>query len=243
MRDYAVKEIFATIQGEGHNAGTPAIFIRFAGCNLWSGRAETRSADAEHNEAECPLWCDTDFVGGERLTAAELANEVVRVGETAGLIPGVPLLVFTGGEPLLQLDAPLLETVRTALAPTDAAEARFAVETNGRTKLPEEVRRLLQWVCVSPKGDPGQLVLREGDELKVVYPAYDPAAFEQARGSLAFDHWYLQAQASVSSSEGAPLPVGTTRLDPELMRQVAAYCVGHPQWKLSVQLHKVVDIP
>ncbi len=243
MNEYAVKEIFSSLQGEGHNAGTPAIFIRFAGCNMWSGRQEHRSIDAERNSAECALWCDTDFAGGKQFSAEGLAQEVVRVGSEAGLIPGLPLLVFTGGEPLLQLDGSLLVELRGALSGPKDTETMFAIETNGRTVLADEVGEKLDWICVSPKGLPSQLVLRRGHELKLIFPAYDPEAFEQERESLAFDHWYLQAMASTSSADGKPLSVGATRLDPQTMHQVADYCMGHPTWKMSVQLHKVVDLP
>ena len=240
---YVVKEIFATLQGEGHNTGTPAVFVRFAGCNLWSGREETRTADAEGNSAECALWCDTDFVSGERATSEDVAEAIISAAEEAGMVSGVPLVVFTGGEPLLQLDRDLLEHLVSEMTVGSRRRPMFAVETNGRTALREEVRELLDWVCVSPKGNPGDLKVRRGDELKVIYPAYPPESFESASDSLDFEYWYLQARASINAADGSQLPVGDTRLDNAVMREVALYCIGNPRWRMSVQIHKFLDLP
>ena len=239
---YVIKEIFATLQGEGHHAGTPAVFVRFAGCNMWSGSESTRSVDASRNAASCALWCDTDFVGGDRMGGEELAKRVVSIAQETNMLSGLPLIVFTGGEPLLQLDAALLTTLRLSLAAVDAAP-KFAIETNGRTELSVAVRAELDWVCVSPKGSPEQLIVHEGDELKVIYPAYHPEDFERSRGTLRFAHWYLQAEATPLAVDGTSLPVGETRLQAEVMQTAAAYCMRNPSWKLSVQIHKVIDRP
>ncbi len=211
MRRYEIKEIFDALQGEGYWSGTPATFVRFAACNLWSGREETRVRDAERCGARCPLWCDTDFVGGEQMTATEIAARV----------SDLPLVVFTGGEPLLQLD------VELALAFHRARPlARRAVETNGTVAIPTDVRGLGLWVCVSPKTAPDRVVVRHGDELKLVFPAHDPAEYEQL--AAGFGHRFLQPQA------------GQTGPDRLTMEATARYCVEHPSWRLSVQLQKVV---
>src|SRR5262245_20966522 len=160
-RTYAVREIFRTLQGEGAQSGTPMLFVRFSGCNLWTGRAEDRARDAARHRAACPLFCDTDFVGGERLGSTEIVARM-------RALPGPRWICFTGGEPALQLDRELLETTR-------AAGYRAAVETNGTVSL-DGVRDLLDWVCVSPKVDldvlpdspvgvlPKGLVVTGGDE-------------------------------------------------------------------------------
>lgn len=214
MKRYAVKEVFTSIQGEGYHAGTPATFVRFAGCNLWSGREEDRVRDAARHAAACSAWCDTDFVGGVLLTADEVARQIA----------DVPLVVFTGGEPLLQLD------VELALACHRARPlARRAVETNGTVAVPTDVRGLGLWVCVSPKTAPDRVVVRHGDELKLVFPAHDPAEYEQLASG--FEHRFLQPQA------------GPGGLNLAVMAATARYCVEHPSWRLSVQLQKVVGIP
>ena len=207
---YTVKELFYTLQGEGANAGRAAVFCRFAGCNLWTGR------EADRAEAVC-RFCDTDFVGvgpdgGKFATAALLADAVAaRWPAGAG---GRPLVVCTGGEPLLQLDAEAVEALH-------ARGFEVAVETNGTRPPPPG----LDWICVSPKvGAP--LVLTAGDELKLVYPQAggDPAGF----AGLAFRHFFLQPM------DGPEAAVNTGR--------AVAYCLAHPQWRLSVQTHKVVGI-
>lgn len=210
---YAVKEIFYTLQGEGAHAGRPAVFCRFAGCNLWSGR----EADREH--ATCS-FCDTDFVGtdgpggGRFATAPELADRVKAAWPADGG-QGIPYVVCTGGEPLLQLDAAAVDAFH-------AAGFEVAVETNGTQPAP----RGLDWICVSPKAD-APLVLRAGDELKLVYPqaAVDPESF---RG-LAFRHRFLQ-------------PMDGPRLR-ENTAAAAAYCLAHPAWRLSLQTHKLIGLP
>ena len=207
---YTVKEIFYTLQGEGANAGRAAVFCRFAGCNLWTGR------EVDRERAVC-RFCDTDFVGvgpdgGRFATADALADAVAsRWPDAAG---GRPLVVCTGGEPLLQLDAAGVEALH-------ARGFEVAVETNGTRPAPPG----LDWICVSPKvGAP--LVLEAGDELKLVYPQEggDPARF----AALPFRHYFLQPM------DGPDVAANTGR--------AIAYCLAHPQWRLSVQTHKVVGI-
>lgn len=208
---YAVKEIFKTLQGEGAQSGRAAVFCRFAGCNLWSGREVDRAG------AVCS-FCDTDFVGmdgvggGRFNTAEELADRIERAWGDA---PCLRYVVFTGGEPLLQLDADL----------TAAARARgfeCAVETNGTQARPEGV----DWLCVSPKAG-APIALDGGDELKLVYPqeGLDPAVFE----GLAFRHFFLQPMDGPARQANVQAAI--------------AYCLAHPRWRLSVQTHKMIGIP
>jgi len=209
---YTVKEIFYTLQGEGAQAGRPAVFCRFAGCNLWSGR------EADREAAVC-RFCDTDFVGtdgpggGKFASADELADAIDAKWPRGG--GGRPLVVCTGGEPLLQLDDPLIVALH-------AREFEIAVETNGTQPAPAG----LDWICVSPKST-AALVLTSGDELKLVYPQPDamPARF----ADLDFRHFFLQPM-------DGPERVRNTQLALE-------YCLAHPQWRLSVQTHKVLGIP
>ena len=207
---YAVRELFKTLQGEGANAGRAAVFCRFAGCNLWSGR------EADRADAVCQ-FCDTEFVGtdgeggGKFADADALADAIARVWDGA---PG-GFVVFTGGEPLLQLDPALLEAVR-------ARGIFSAVETNGTLPVP----RGLDWVCVSPKAG-AAFVQRSGDELKLVYPqpGLDPATL----ADLDFSRFWLQPM------DGPALPANTAA--------AVAYCLADPRWRLSVQTHKVIGIP
>ena len=210
---YAVKEIFYTLQGEGANAGRPAVFCRFAGCNLWTGR------EADRSEAVC-RFCDTDFVGTdgpgggkfpspERLAAAVAA-------EWPAADPGArPLVVCTGGEPLLQLDPPLIEALHSA-------GFEIAVETNGTVTPPPGI----DWLCVSPKAD-APLVVTTGDELKLVYP--QDGAEPQRYEGLGFRHFFLQPM------DGPAREANT--------RHALHYCLSHPRWRLSLQTHKLLGIP
>lgn len=211
---YAVKEIFYTLQGEGANSGRPAVFCRFAGCNLWSGREEDRRT------AICQ-FCDTDFVGtdgfggGRFRSALELATVVAAAWPTPPMASARPFVVCTGGEPLLQLDDDLV-----------AAFHQFgfevAIETNG-TRLPP---RQVDWICVSPKAG-ADLVLRAGHELKLVFPqaGAEPARFAH----LDFRHFFLQPMDGPERERNTQLAV--------------RYCLEHPQWKLSLQIHKLLGIP
>ncbi|HEY3413883.1 MAG TPA: 7-carboxy-7-deazaguanine synthase [Armatimonadota bacterium] len=210
---YTVKEIFYTLQGEGANTGRPAVFCRFAGCNLWTGR------EADRSSAVCK-FCDTDFIGtdgpggGQFATADELAGAVA-ANWPSGSDRAGPLVVCTGGEPLLQLD-------EAAVAAFHRAEFEVAVETNGTRPAPEGI----DWLCVSPKHG-ADLVLICGQELKLVYPQFgaEPERFSH----LQFDHYYLQPM-------DGPLRERNTQL-------ALAYCLAHPLWRLSLQMHKFVGIP
>ena len=217
---YVVKEIFYTLQGEGQNAGRPAVFCRFSGCNLWTGREQDR------HRAVCK-FCDTDFVGtgpdgGKFSSAAELADAVLSRwptivgGRAAG---GQPLVVCTGGEPLLQLDAEGVEAFH-------ARGFTVAVETNGTLPAPDGIDHL----CVSPKADAG-LVIRKGQELKLVFPQEQPDARPEAFTHLSFDAFFLQPMDDTDSS--------VTRRN---CQAALAYCLAHPQWRLSLQTHKLLGI-
>jgi 7-carboxy-7-deazaguanine synthase len=207
---YAVKELFATLQGEGAQAGRVAVFCRFAGCNLWSGR------EADRATAVCQ-FCDTEFVGtdgdgGGRFTsAAALAAAIERTwpGGSARRF-----VVFTGGEPLLQLDAALLAAVR-------ACGFETAVETNGTVLPPPGI----DWICMSPKAN-APVKLRAGGELKLVYPqaGVDPQSFL----GLDFQQFWLQPM------DGPDRVVNT--------QAAIAYCLAHPEWRLSVQTHKFTGV-
>ena len=210
---YTVKECFYTLQGEGTHAGRPAVFLRFSGCNLWTGR------EADRADAVC-TFCDTDFVGvgpdgGKFKSAAELAGFVrshwpaVAKGSKAR-----PFVVCTGGEPLLQLD-------RDAIDALHAQGFEIAVETNGTQNAPPG----LDWVCVSPKAN-APLALTGGDELKLVFP--QPLALPERFAMLDFTHFLLQPM------DGPDAAANTTA--------ALAYCLANPQWKLSIQTHKLLQI-
>lgn len=208
---YSVKEIFYTLQGEGANAGRPAVFCRFAGCNLWTGREKDRK------HAICQ-FCDTDFVGtdgdggGKFANAKALVDSIARHWTPAG--PAHRFVVLTGGEPLLQVDEPLIHELH-------AQNFTIAVETNGTQACPPG----LDWVCVSPKAG-SELKVFEGNELKLVFPQ-SGAGPEKFTG-LSFDHFYLQ-----------PMDNASQRANIQLTTE---YCLAHPQWKLSMQTHKLLGI-
>jgi len=210
VRAYAVHEIFLTLQGEGAQAGHAAVFCRFSGCNLWSGR------EADRATAVC-RFCDTSFVGmggdgGGRFESADALADAVEAHWQGGA--GDRLVVLTGGEPLLQVDAALTAALH-------ARGFRVAVETNGTQEPPPG----LDWICVSPKAG-ADLVLRQGDELKLVYPqeGAEPARFER----LKFRHFLLQPM------DGPDLAANT--------QAAIAYCLAHPRWRLSVQTHKMLGL-
>jgi 7-carboxy-7-deazaguanine synthase (Cx14CxxC type) len=209
---YSVKEIFYTLQGEGANTGRAAVFCRFAGCNLWSGREPDRAS------AICQ-FCDTDFAdtngpGGGKFTSAEDLAAAVEEKWPGSDAPRKRFVVCTGGEPLLQLDSALIDALH-------ACDFEIAVETNGTIAAPPG----LDWICVSPKAG-AELQQRTGDELKLVYPqaGADPAAFE----SLQFRHFFLQ-----------PMD-GPNRI--ANMQAALQYCLDHPRWRLSLQTHKLLGI-
>jgi 7-carboxy-7-deazaguanine synthase (Cx14CxxC type) len=210
---YSVKEIFYTLQGEGAQAGRAAVFCRFAGCNLWSGREQDRAA------AIC-RFCDTEFVGvdgpgGGRFETADALAEAIEAMWAGGTSTGKRFVVCTGGEPLLQLDAGLIAALH-------ARQFEIAVETNGTVPAPAG----LDWVCVSPKAG-STLIQSSGDELKLVFPQQeaDPANFE----SLAFRHFFLQPMDGPSREANT--------------QSALRYCMEHPQWRLSLQTHKILGIP
>ena len=208
---YSVKEIFLTLQGEGGQAGKAAVFCRFAGCNLWTGREQDRA------KAVC-TFCDTDFVGvdgegGGKFATPEALVDAVETAWTGG--PADRLVVCTGGEPLLQLDTPLI-------AAFHARGFMIAVETNGTVAAPEGI----DWVCVSPKAD-APVTQTRGQELKLVYPQ-DKALPERFAG-LDFERFYLQPMDGPDRERNTQLAV--------------AYCLSHPQWRLSVQTHKYLGLP
>ena len=228
---YAVKELFYTLQGEGGQAGSPAVFCRFAGCNLWTGREEDR------HKAVC-TFCDTQFVGTDGLNGGKFATPADLAERTAEIWDGGDpertrvrtarpteaargraalgaLVVCTGGEPLLQLDAAMVEAFH-------AEGFRVAVETNGTQPAPPGI----DWICVSPKST-APVVLTRGHELKLVYPQQD--AMPERFTDLDFQHFFLQPM------DGPVLAENTER--------AVKYCLAHPRWRLSLQTHKLLGIP
>lgn len=201
---YAVKEIFRTLQGEGALTGTPMVFVRFAGCNLWSGREEDRAG------ARCD-FCDTDFLGGEKLVAATIADRIMA-------LDGPRFICFTGGEPALQLDRPLLEAVR-------ARGYRVAIETNGTVSL-DAIRPLLDWICMSPKTD--ALAVTSGSELKLIFRGQTDEAIRRYE-SLDFEHFFLQPEWGASY--------------PARLAGAIGFLERQSRWRLSVQTHKVIGLP
>jgi len=211
---YSVKEIYFTLQGEGTNTGRAAVFCRFAGCNLWTGHEEDRA------EAVCN-FCDTDFVGtdgpggGRFSSAIELAEAVSSNWRAPSSARVLPLVVCTGGEPLLQLDEELVTAFHNV-------NFEVAIETNG-TKLPPPG---IDWICVSPKAG-ADLVLNSGHELKLIFPQQgaEPELFDK----LDFQHFFLQ-----------PMDGPARNLNTQFAIE---YCLEHPQWRLSLQTHKLLGIP
>jgi 7-carboxy-7-deazaguanine synthase (Cx14CxxC type) len=208
---YSVKEIFLTLQGEGGQAGRAAVFCRFAGCNLWTGREQDRAG------AVC-RFCDTDFVGVDGPGGGKFATPGALASAVADAWLGPPdsrLVVLTGGEPLLQVDPPLVAALH-------AAGFAIALETNGTLPAPAGI----DWICVSPKAD-AALAQTRGQELKLVYPqtGVDPARFEH----LAFERFALQPMDGPDREQAT--------------RDAIAYCLAHPRWRLSLQTHKYLGIP
>jgi len=209
---YSVKEIFYTLQGEGINAGRPAVFCRFTGCNLWSGREQDRV------NAVCS-FCDTDFIGTNGAGGGKFADAGKLASAIAACWPrdhdGRKFTVLTGGEPLLQVDDAVIQALH-------AHGFDIALETNGTLAVPSGI----DWICVSPKAG-SELVQKSGSELKLVYPqiGFSPEQFTQ----LAFDNFMLQPMDS--PDQGANIKAATQ------------YCLDHPQWRLSLQTHKIIGIP
>jgi 7-carboxy-7-deazaguanine synthase (Cx14CxxC type) len=211
---YSVKEIYYTLQGEGAHTGRAAVFLRFTGCNLWTGREEHR------HKAVCQ-FCDTDFVGtdgpggGRFESASELAEAVERAWRAGAVTDRRRYVVCTGGEPLLQLDV-------AAVAALHERRFEVAVETNGTQDPPDG----LDWICMSPKGG-APLRLRRGQELKLVFP--QPEAMPERFEGLEFEHFFLQPM-------DGPDREGNTK-------SAVAHCLRHPLWKLSLQTHKLIGLP
>jgi 7-carboxy-7-deazaguanine synthase len=207
---YSVKEIFYTLQGEGMNAGRPAVFCRFSGCNLWSGR------EGDRKSAIC-RFCDTDFVGtdgtsgGKYASADELASSIHSFWPVQA---DRRFVVFTGGEPLLQLDTALIEALHRR-------QFEIAIETNGTLPAPEG----LDWICVSPKAG-APWVQTTGNELKLVYP--QPGLMPQDIRGVSFDHFLLQPMDNLQRQSNT--------------RAAIAHCQTHPRWRLSIQTHKILHI-
>jgi len=210
---YLIKEVFLSVQGEGLNAGRVALFVRFAGCNMWSGR----EADRGIGRGGCSMWCDTDFVGtdgpngGRYQSPDELA---AKVGDLWPVGEGDRLVVCTGGEPLLQLDIPLIEAFRDA-------GFKVAIESNGTIPVPSGI----DWICISPKAG-APIVVDHGDELKLVYPqeCLAPADFEH----LQFGAFILQPLDGPEVHENT--------------QKVLQHCLQHPRWRIGVQLHKILNL-
>lgn len=200
---YRLNELFWSIQGEGRNSGIPSVFVRFSGCNQWTGL----EADRATGLADCARWCDTQFHDGEWVQHEALLSRIAAYRDQARLV------VFTGGEPALQLTSALLSDVA-------ALGLRCAIETNGTVPLPQGS----YWVTVSPKGGKHPLAVTRGDELKVVYPqlGVQPAEVEH----LQFDHFFLQPRDNA----------------PDHTRACLEYIRQHPQWRLSVQVHKYIGV-
>lgn len=208
---YSVKEMFPTLQGEGLQAGCAAVFLRFAGCNLWSGLEKDRAS------AICQ-FCDTDFVGVDGTHGGKFASAQALATQASRLWPSSSsqnkLIVCTGGEPLLQLDDALIAALHQE-------GFRVAIETNGTITAPAGI----DWICVSPKAG-APLVQQHGDELKLVYPQTD--AMPERFDSLGFKHFLLQPMDGPNRAENT--------------RKAIEYCMAHPQWRLSVQTHKMIGI-
>lgn len=206
---YSVKEMFYTLQGEGAQAGRPAVFCRFTGCNLWNGREQDRE------KAICN-FCDTDFIGtdgqngGKFKTATELASKIASFWPTP---EGIPYVVFTGGEPALQLDTALVNALKDK-------NFEIAIETNGTKQLAEGI----DWICVSPKSN-AEVIITQGQELKLVYPQL--LAMPERFHSFHFEHYYLQPLDNPTKNH---------------TQDTIAYCMAHPRWKLSLQTHKITGI-
>jgi 7-carboxy-7-deazaguanine synthase len=214
---YQVKEIYLTLQGEGAQTGRAAVFLRFAGCNLWSGRDDDRAS------AIC-RFCDTDFVGtdgalgGKYQTAQELAQTVADLWPEQN--DAQALVICTGGEPLLQLDDALIQVLHDK-------DFDIAVETNGTLHAPDG----LDWICVSPKGS-STLKQNKGHEIKLVYPQTEPEAQPECFAHLDFEHFFLQPLAVIGDQE----------MSHSNLKACLAYCLAHPQWRLSLQTHKIIGI-
>ncbi|MAA65404.1 MAG: 7-carboxy-7-deazaguanine synthase [Alteromonadaceae bacterium] len=221
---YRVKEAFYTLQGEGAQAGRAAVFCRFSKCNLWNGRESDRA------NAVCS-FCDTDFVGTDGQNGGQFADAAALADHVAALWPAdtgasdrvKPYVVCTGGEPLLQLDTPLIEAFHQR-------GFEVGVETNGTLPAPAG----LDWLCVSPKAD-AKVVIERCDELKLVYP--QPLAMPERFTDMQAQHFFLSPMASPAIPEQSADPVKQSNT-----RKATDYCLAHPQWRLTLQMHKIIGI-
>lgn len=206
---YSVKEIFTTLQGEGYHTGTPAIFVRFTGCNLWSGFEKDRL----NGKGSCSKWCDTNFINGTKYTLEQLVNIIKQQSDN------IHYIVFTGGEPLLQLDESLL---------SELSNYYIAIETNGTILLKDNIKSKLDWICVSPKAGT-QLQLVEGNELKLIYPqlGIDPE-YLWTQYHQNFEHFFIQPLDNPNQNNNTQLSI--------------QYCQEHPHWRLSLQTQKYINI-
>lgn len=211
---YSVKEVFYSLQGEGFHSGRPSIFCRMSKCNLWTGREEDRA------DAVCQ-FCDTDFIGTDGQNGGRFANAEALCQHLLQFWPAEseehPFVVLTGGEPLLQVDQELVDALHRH-------NFEIAIETNGTKTAPEEI----DWICVSPKAN-APLILDSGNELKLVYP--QPELMPEKVEELNFEHFYLQ-----------PMDDADPKITESNIRQAVQYCLDHPQWKLSLQTHKLLGI-
>ena len=216
MKTYSVKEAYVTLQGEGAQTGRAAVFLRFAGCNLWTGLERDRAS------AVCQ-FCDTDFVGtdgdngGKFRGPDAVADHVAALWAKDAAEGEAAYVVCTGGEPLLQLDAPLIDALH-------ARGFEVGVETNGTIEAPNG----LDWICVSPKAN-SYIVQRAGNELKLVYPQTEAEAQPERFETLQFQHFFLQPKDDNRQAEN--------------IAATAAYCMKHPKWRLSLQTHKLIGLP
>jgi len=224
---YQVKRIFPTLQGEGYWSGTPAVFVRLVACNMWSGYEEDREEYAEANGADCPLWCDTDFTkeGSEALTSGEIVGRIVREVDDP-----IDHVVFTGGEPLLQMDSSLVQRMH-------AHGLYVHVETNGTLSVRDTFEDVYpDWICCSPKLPQGQLQIEEAHELKLIVPDYHPEDYAQLAERVR-----VQDMAGQRRRPLYVQPEDGPRLD-EAMDECVRYAQQDPRWQVSTQQHKTLGI-
>ncbi|MBF6057314.1 MULTISPECIES: 7-carboxy-7-deazaguanine synthase [Thiomicrorhabdus] len=210
---YSVKEVFYSLQGEGFHSGRPAIFCRLTQCNLWTGREQDRA------KAICQ-FCDTDFIGTDGQNGGKFADAAALSKHLLNFWPDknvVPFVVLTGGEPLLQVDQALIDTLHEF-------GFEIAIETNGTKQAPQQI----DWICVSPKAN-APLLLDHGNELKLVYPQAE--LLPEKVADLPFEHFYLQ-----------PMDDADPQIQTANIRAAVEYCLAHPQWQLSLQTHKLLGI-
>lgn len=249
---YLIKEVFWTLQGEGHHAGRPALFVRFGGCNMWSGLDQHRERDRDKSAVHCSMWCDTDFAGGDSMGLDELVEMILdRIPRAwreyaANRHTSNPMIVFTGGEPLLQLDERLLVSL------LEKGSFYFAVETNGMTEPKPGVEKYLHWTCVSPKGRPEDMKIgRPGarvthvNEVKVPFPCDTDLDPESYRSVMQSTHWTLTPIWEDPDDEThfkVPVSKRLHHGAEESIKASLSWLRHHPGWTLSVQVHKYIGV-